>query len=216
MSGVITHNIACPECILKKVEVPIRQTQGQFYYYCENGHRFHDTEQLMSLAPPALSRPLAKKVRPPDQNSVELRLSVPSKLKEILDQRFGERLSPTLVSVLIALCEPGAFIVRQEDVGRLSEQFGRPIKHGADIVGAAYELKSERNRLTGELERLQGASAPTATPGVSASSNGKIPCMVNLDPEIVKLLSDKARFRGISMQELIEQTTDYGVRNGWF
>src|SRR5574341_1067292 len=124
--AVFTHNLACPHCLAKGEEVPIKSRGSGFF--CGKGHEWNDTESLMAEGPPPLSKPLPPKPRQLRPGDVEMRVIINSRLKEFLEKRYGVRLGASIEAILSVMADPVTFIISSIDVGRLSQHFGKQVR----------------------------------------------------------------------------------------
>ncbi len=215
MPGTITFNLACPRCTAQGTESPLKTTPGRPVYFCDKGHEWNDYEMLISENPQKLSHPLPQKPKPPQPGQTELRIVLHSKLRDLLQQRFGERLNPTAVGILTSMCEAGSFIVSQADVLRLRDHLGLKVRHSDELVGNVYAIRSERDQLRQKVEQLSSGT-PQANPAQVASvQNGKVAITIGVDPEIYKKLQEKAAFRGQPVPQCLEETIAYAIANNW-
>src|SRR6266702_4048872 len=134
--------MGCPDCRDQGLgDIPLENAHGEHDCHCRNGHKFVDTEALHARNPKTLPIKLPQAPKVPVAGLVTITLQVQSKLRDALNERFGERLSSSLPYVLGSMLDPGAFIITGADAANLSEKAGFKISNAQSLAGIIYSLK---------------------------------------------------------------------------
>lgn len=146
--------MACPTCEAQgKGEVRLF-AKNDVGYYCINGHKWKDYDELLSMNP----RKLQFKGIPARQDGWEkMTIEMPGSVLRDLKTKFGEKLSSTLRGVMDILTQVRYLIVPEEDIRRLQEHTGTEVRNSAELVGAVYSLKQTNQNLE-EANRMLKAN----------------------------------------------------------
>jgi len=198
----VHSGVACPDC---KDDTPVFAIPGRGLC-CRNNHKFEDTDALLSRKPKKIPVPVSVTQQ---VGYEEVRLQIPSDVRQQLQARFGEKLAQHVAGVLFSLAKPGTFMVSGDDAKRLVEVFGEDIRDGNKLVGLAWALNQDRNSLRENAARVQEAQ-PTVQ-----VTDGESVAMVFENRDTLAKCMDRARFNNMSLSKWIEQTLFSAFDSGW-
>jgi hypothetical protein len=145
--------IACPDCrdLLGKNDVRMF-TRPDAGYYCMNGHRYNDYEQLLARNPAKLAY---KGIVARQDGFVKMTIEMPGSVAELIKAKFGDKLSATLAGVMDVLSGERCILMGESDVKRLQDRLGEEVKSPAFIVGKIWELKEQTITLQETVDKLR-------------------------------------------------------------
>jgi hypothetical protein len=151
--------IYCPVC--ERVgEKQSEMRQSGTSMVCPRGHVFTDMVELLAMGP------RIERVRPAVQTQqlgfVPLTLMVPPEMKKVLEERFGETLSASLMALASRLVERGSFVVSRAEAESLSQLLREKIASGQQLVTAVRLMANRLGELETEIRGLRGMAAQTA------------------------------------------------------
>lgn len=203
----MAEQLAGLECPVCKNGVHLKSSPSGVYCTTNPTHRWNDTASLLSMNPKRL--PVPGQNREKIQDGYEsISLSIPSKLRAMLQERFKERLSSTIAGVLYALAEPGSFVVGKDDAERIEKTIGKTVKDGNSLFGEVYALQSELTTVKANYEAVMQSRGEQSTPGGA----GRV--VINIQP-IFEQVAARAKFRETNIEKLCEEIIGMGVQNGW-
>lgn len=193
-------DFGCTQCAAKGIHVRVMQNGTNFS--CANGHIYNGTDELYASNPPKMPLPAkAPVIMLPGY--VKTEIAIPGNLKTALESKFGARLNATVVAILTAIMDPGAFVMSSEDVGQISKYFaGKSVRHGADLVGEIFSIYQERQNLKDQVEKKE-----------SVSFSGGL--MVRPSPETLAHLKQVASANGKSASQVAAECLETAVKNSW-
>lgn len=196
--------MACPTCDREgKGEVRLF-AKNDLGYYCINGHKWRDYDELMSLNP----RKLQFKGTPARQDGWEkLSVEMPGDVLRQLQVKYGEKLSATIRGALDLLSQPRFLIIPDEDIKRITDRSGIEVSNASQLVGAIYSLKQTNQQLEEENRLLKanrgGRSLQSAT-AVSVE-------LGELMPQVAQRAQDWNQEPG----EVVADVMRKYIENGW-
>jgi hypothetical protein len=206
--------LACPTCDATGITNPLMTGVGVYGYRCGAGHIFPDMETLLSLKPRTIGVPHAAK--PPREGMTEFKTALPSKLVEALKSKFGDKLSGAIECILIAIMDPGSFLVSGFDVERLQQHLGQKVKDSGHLVGMIVNLKMERDEARKEAEANKTAVPAGAAPVQANEVQGDfVQVTLRIPIDQFMEIKEKARFNGQAPANYIAETISYAVENKW-
>jgi hypothetical protein len=151
--------IYCPVC--ERVgEKQSEMRQSGTSMVCPRGHVFTDMAELLAMGP------RIERVRPAVQTQqlgfVPLTLMVPPEMKKVLEERFGETLSASLMALASRLVERGSFVVSRAEAESLSQLLREKIASGQQLVTAVRLMANRLGELETEIRGMRGMAAQTA------------------------------------------------------
>src|SRR5271157_890589 len=155
---MITHNVGCPICWVAGIESPLVSPEQGGEYRCSRNaeHKGFDSSDLQRA--PVLNRPIPKPPVRPQPNHTQLILSIPIVLKQMLEAKFGDKLSATTQNIFAAMLDDGAFIVSSDTQKRIFDNTGQDVRSPDKFVGATYSLRQDRMLLQSEVDNLKKTS----------------------------------------------------------
>lgn len=201
---------ACPTCE-RNGQAGVRLwTKPDAGYYCLNGHRWKDFDELMSLDPTKM----AFKGTPARQDGfVKMTIEMPGSVGEALTKKFGDRLGATLSAVMEVISSGKFVMMGENDVTRITQHIGEEVKSSAFIVGKIVDLKTTVNEQKETIERLENK---IATLRGRPSTKSDTEFTVDLGEELAAKVAELAKSRDLTVDEVISATMQqYLVDNNW-
>lgn len=156
---------ACPKC-KKETGKSVQILASEGFLTCpdNSNHRWVDTAAFYADGPTK-----EFKVAPPSFPKVEgqtpITLTIPLRVKEELDKRWGGNLNAQVATVLLQMADGAPLLIGQEDVNRLRDRLGKTPADSSDLVGMVYakicevdDLKLERDEAVKDLKAYEGMS----------------------------------------------------------
>lgn len=206
----VKAGLACPLCDQAKVdsELFVEAGAGGARTICATGnpeHSWTDQSILQALAPRRVQ--LAPRPDAVQKDHVSLTLSVPAKTKELLEAKFGDRLSTSLTSVLQACADPEMMMLNAVDLQRIEERLGSKPKSSSELFGILFQLGEEVKQSRNDYERLkrqQNVRTGTIGEGV----------VLDLGDWMSKGVA-KAADSGLSLEEFLGKYLRDSLENDW-
>jgi hypothetical protein len=195
--------MACPTC--EKAGTPGMRlfSRADAGYYCLQGHKWKDYDELLSLNPTKL----AFKGIPAKQEGWEmLKLELPGSLLRELQAKFGEKLASTLRAVMDVLASRRFLMIEDENLDRLGRELGVDVKNADGLFGAVYAVIQEKKELKEENERLRQKKGPATKSATELTID-----FGEIHDEILAL----ARDRELEPSEIVKGVVDSYRANGW-
>lgn len=203
--------VECPECKAQGVEQnPVWSLPG-VGLECNSGHRYRDTEQLMSR--PHGTVPVAKRTTV-QEGWVTVQFQISGSVAAELRSRYTDkdRLDATFAALCQHLVEPNMIMLGEIDIRRISDKVGQPVRSGTELFGIIHSLQESLNQTRDEL-RQKEANTPERGSGVQLR-RGEI--IIWLNPQLSAKLHAKATAAATSDEQLLEQYATSGLENDWF
>jgi hypothetical protein len=205
MEGVMANaGMFCPDCRdLNLGKIPLNAQPNQIT--CQNGHRFKDTYELMQRDPEKYQVAPKITVQP---NQTELKLMVPTTLKDAITAKYGIKLNATVSAVLGILMEPNSFVLDEMAVQRLNDMFGEQVKP-TNLTGLVFNLRSERDDAVKKAEELTVKQPVKAGPQLVNNAN------LTIEPGLLDRVTDKAKYQEITPNQFVTNVLTIALDNGW-
>lgn len=143
----------CPDCSAQSGR-SVELIQGSDHrLQCPNGHRFDDMADLMARNPGRVQRPA--RVQPPPPTSCVVQFHTSANMKQALDNRFGERLEPTLEAICMQMLDPDAILVGGEEMKKIRGLARREVKSARHLDAFVSEVTRELADTRAENDRLR-------------------------------------------------------------
>jgi hypothetical protein len=143
----------CPDCLAQGKENVRLFTRADAGYYClGGGHRWNDYDQLMARNPRKMQ---FKGIVARQDGFVKMTIEIPGSVAELIQKKFGEKLSATLAGVMDVLSGERCILMGESDVKRLQDRLGEEVKSPAFIVGKVWELKEATIELQATVDKLR-------------------------------------------------------------
>lgn len=206
----IKSDLACPTCEREGKESRLMSGggTGKVGLWCDEGHEFVDTGELMAMNPRRLSLP-KQAPKPAAAGLVELRIPIQGAISKALRARFPDNMDQSITGVLQAICNPRTVVIWGDDMNALSQLLLREIKSSQELIGAVFNLKREKDQAEQDSKVAKSKSSGPAT------ENGK-GLRLDVDDEMLAAITGKAEFNGQSSEEYIKSVIVTGFQNGWF
>jgi hypothetical protein len=206
----VKAGLACPLCDAEKVEseLYVEAGAGGARTICGSGNMGHvwtDQDSLKALLPRRLK--LAPRPDAVQTDHVTLQLSVPASTKKVLEEKYGERLSTSLTSVLQACADPAMMLLNAVDLQRIEERLGQKPKSSSELFGLLFQLGEEVKQWRNDCERLKrqmGVRGGSVASGVT----------VDLGDWMSKGVA-KAADSGVSLEEFLGKYLRDSLENDW-
>jgi hypothetical protein len=170
-------------------------------------HAWNDIATFQSLNPQVKY----EEAKPPvivQPNHVKVEVTVPPKVKQGLEAKFGNTASSTIAGVLGMLAEGEILIVPESDLQRMKERFGKKPESSAELFGLLYSLSMD----------LETANliATNAQKDVQAYE-GRNPNSVLIDlGTMYGPTVEKAKEANEPLKLWIERNLKTAIENAWF
>ena len=139
MPKIVKTRYACPA---PGCGAQIQAESGQLVCTANSNHRWNDIATFMGLNPQVKY----EEAKPPvvaQTNYVKVEVSVPPRVKQGLETRFGSTSSSTIAGVLGMLAEGEILIVPETDLQRMKEKLGKRPESSAELFGLIFNLSME-------------------------------------------------------------------------
>lgn len=206
---------ACPTCRTNGV-TDTMVVSGQGGLRCGRGHKFQDLDELTNQNPDKI--PVAQMVRK-QENWTPITFDVPKEVATKLQAKFGDKLAASMSSLMMALLEDRNLLVAADDLEMIEKQLGVPdIKSSQQLKGAILTVVAQRSELQGEVTAMKGSGASAgATQNTSGGSTqlrrGEM--VVWLNPDQTKKVAERAKEKGVSNEQVVEEYMGQAIDNNW-
>jgi hypothetical protein len=168
-------------------------------------------DELINVQPKKL--PPLKSAAPtgPKPSETKIELIVETSVLQLLQQRFADRLAPSLAAVFRALTDAAAFIVNSEVSAALTGHLGATFKDGFQLAGAVFDLRKQRDDLRTDVENMKqqlqskGVAMPVGQNGVT----------IYLTPDRFSEIQEKAKFNNMPVDLYLSGIIKFAMENGW-
>ena len=193
---------ACPTC-----GAQMTAFDRKLVCSANNNHMWNDLAVFQSLNLVAKY----EEDKPPivaQTNHVKWEVTVPPRVKQALEAKFGGTSESTIAGVLAMLSEGDILIVPESDLQRMKERFGKRPESSGELFGLMYSMSMDL-----ETEKL---TADTARKDVQAYE-GRNPnsVLIDLGP-IYGTVVEKARDQNEPVKVWVERNLKNAVENSWF
>lgn len=199
--------LACPTCRASGnagIRLYARLDVG---YYCMNGHKWKDMDELMSLNPTKL--PYVG-IKTKQEGWRELKIEMPGSTLDALQAKFGDKLSETLAAFIGVLTDGRSLVVGEEDLVRIEQHLGSQIRNGRELTGLVYERVEKVRELQEQVEKPS-----TPQPSVGFNIPGVIPVNVI---DVIDKLEERARAADppVSVSQFLTEKIRENISQGWW
>jgi len=204
MPKIVKTRYACPA---PGCGAQIQAESGQLVWPANSNHRWNDIATFMGLNPQVKY----EEAKPPvvaQTNYVKVEVSVPPRVKQGLETRFGSTSSSTIAGVLGMLAEGEILIVPETDLQRMKEKLGKRPESSAELFGLIFNLSMEL-----ETANLIAANAQKDV----QAYEGRNPNSVLIDlGALYGPVLEKARDQNETAKMWLERNLKTAVENNWF
>ena len=199
---IVKLRYACPHC-----GAQMQAANRQLVCSANSNHSWNDIATFQSLNPQVKY----EEAKPPvvvQQNHVKVEVTVPPRVKQGIEAKFGSASSSTIARVLGMLSEGEVMIVPESDLMRMKDRFGKRPESSAELFGLLYSLSMD----------LETANliADNARKDVQAYE-GRNPNSVLIDlGTLYGQVIEKARDQNEPVKIWIERNLKTAIENSWF
>ena len=175
-------------------------------FECERGCKFIDNEELLASDP--IHVKLAKPAPKVQEGSVSMAIMVPSELRDRLQQRFGDKLNASMVSLLGVMLDGDAFVVCGPEQLNICKILNSKVRNSIELSSEIGRIAVERDDAKAkcqELEKKAGTTGPMADGAFR----------VNLEKDVAEMARTKARENSMPISEWMSSAMGVILRNGW-
>lgn len=176
---------------------------------CETGndaHTWNDMYELRELRPRMLK--VAPKPNIVQQNYTKFEVGVPENTRKALEAKYGDKLVPSISSILQACAEPEMLIVSSSDIERIGQRLGKKPESSSELFGMIFQLGEEIKDLRFQKEQLEKqVGAGKATGSVQGVG-------VDLGAWTMKAMI-KANENSVSLEDFLSKYLQDALENDW-
>ena len=199
---IVKLRYACPSC-----GAQMQAENRQLICSANRSHSWNDVAVFQSLNP-AVKYEEAKPPVVAQTNHVKVEVTVPPRVKQGLEAKFGTTASSTIAGILGMLSEGDVMIVPESDLHRMKERFGKRPESSGELFGLLYSLSMD----------LETANliASNAQKDVQAYE-GRNPNSVLIDlGSLYGTVVTKAREQNEPVKAWVERNLKVAIENSWF
>ena len=172
-----------------------------------NAHAWNDIATFQSLnpavkyeeaTPPVVAQP----------NHVKIEVTVPPRVKQGLEAKFGNTSSSTIAGILGMLSEGEILIIPESDLQRMKERFGKRPESSTELFGLMYSQSMDLE--TANLVATNAQKDVQAYEGRNPNS-----VLIDLGP-LYGTVIEKAREQNEPVKIWIERNLKTAIENSWF
>ena len=200
--------VECPRCKDNGVlQNPVISTNDGLK--CNMGHKYMDTDELMSM--PHGTVPVAQR-KAAQENWVTVSFQIPSGVMQQLQAKYTdpERMKATFASLAQCMIDDHTVIVGQDDVRRIGDAAGIPVRSSADIFG----IISAQQQQVNDLKEAATQTPQAASGGGTALRRGEL--ILWFDPKTTGTMTEKAAAAGVRLEDFLEKYINEANENTWF
>lgn len=205
--------VECPDCKAQGIiDNPVWTVPG-VGLECNAGHKFRDTDQLMSR--PHGTVPVAKRTVI-QEGWVTIQFQVSGNVAAELRTRYPdkERMDATFAALCQHMVEPNMIMLGEADTKRIADKVGQPVRSGTELFGIIHSLQESLNNTKQELKQKE-AESPSGGSGTGVQlRRGEL--IIWLNPQLTQKLEEKAKAAGVPKEQLIEQYETSALENDWY
>lgn len=199
---VVKLRYACPTCGAQM------QAENRLLVCSANRtHSWNDQMTFLNLNP-QVKYEEAKPPVAPQPNHVKMEVTVPPRVKQGLEARFGDRASSTIAGVLGMLSEGDILIVPEADLQRMKEHLGKRPESAAELFGLVYNLSMEL-----DTEKLIADEAKKDVAIYEGRNPGAV--LLNMG-SLYSAVVEKARDQNETAKMFLERNLKMALENSWF
>lgn len=173
-------------------------------------HKWVDTEEFLAANPPKI--PVAQKVAARPPGHMEVKVFIPGAMRDILVNKFGDKLPATVEQLLRLLCEGKTVIFRGEDLERMEQLLGQKVGSAGELFGVMFAKVDDLRVAREELESLHQTRGAGKTE-VAVTKPGDV--VVNFDRVRLQKMMGLAKARSQTIETFIEETMQMAMDNNW-
>ncbi len=202
--------VECPVCKEEGVlQNPFISNQDGLR--CNMGHKFKDTDDLMSRPHNMVPVELPTAVQ---ENYVTVNFQIPSGVLSALQTKYGgnqEKMRASFTALARALTAANTLILGEIELKRLSDAVGQPITNPAQLFGVITAKQKEIDELK---ESVKGQPEGQREAGGTMLRRGELVLWFN--PDNTKQLTERAGANNVRLEEFLESFVGQAIENNWF
>lgn len=204
--------VECPICKAEGVlQNPVMSEQAGLQ--CNMGHKYRDTDDLMSRPHGTVPVVLHKTIQP---NQVNVTFAIPNGTLLALQSKYGadaEKMKATFASLAQVMVEPNTLIIGEVDLRRMGDVIGQPIRTPAELYGV---IKGQQKQIEDLTEAAKQGANQGGSPAAGSTVLRRGELILWFDPPTTASLSEKAQSAGVRLEEFLEAFIKQGQENSWF
>lgn len=199
---IVKTRYACPSC-----GAQVNAEHRKLVCSANSTHSWNDTAAFLGLNP-AVKYEESKPPVAPQPNHVKVEVTVPPRVKQGLEAKFGSTSDSTIAGVLGMLSEGDILIVPESDLQRMKELLGKRPESSSEMFGLVYNLSMEL-----ETAKLIADEAKKDVAIYEGRNPGAV--LVNMGP-LYGAVVEKARDQNETAKMWIERNLRTAIENNWF
>ncbi len=199
---IVKTRYACPTC-----SAQVNAENRQLVCSANRSHSWNDTAAFLGMNP-QVKYEESKPPVAPQPNHVKVEVTVPPRVKQALEAKFGSASDSTIAGVLSMLAEGEVLIVPETDLQRMKELLGKRPDSASEMFGLIYNLSMELDtaKLVADEAKKDVAIYEGRNPGAVLINMGALygPIM------------EKARDQNETAKMFLERSLRTAIENNWF
>ena len=200
--AIVKLRYSCPSC-----GAQMQAENRQLICSANRSHSWNDIATFQSLNPQVKY----EEAKPPvvvQANHVKVEVTVPPRVKQGLEAKFGSTSSSTIAGVLGMLSEGEVLIIPETDLQRIKEKLGKMPESSGELFGMIYNLSMELEtaNLIAEEAKKDVAIYEGRNPGA---------VVLNLGP-LYGPVVEKARDQNETASMWLMRNLKTAIDNSWF
>jgi hypothetical protein len=196
--------LGCPKCRANGVETMLMTEPNVAKAICpvNDDHSYKSVDELLDANPTRL--PMPKQPDKVQASDVQWAFRINARLKEDFEKKHGEKAVATLRSLIEASLSR-MVVLGDQDLLRIEEKLGQPIKTGSQIYGLVFEARERANLAESTLEAYKTQHATSLKPGA---------LKVDLGDQLANAVA-KAQERNETLEQYVSRNIREAIENNW-
>jgi hypothetical protein len=199
---VVKTRYACPTC-----DAQIIAENRKLVCSVNSQHSWNDIATFMGLGP-KVKYEEAKPIVAPQANHVKVELTLPPRIRQGLEAKFGSTHSGKIAETLGFLADGDVMLIPAADLDRIKERLGKRPESSGELFGLIYNLSMEL-----ETEKLIAENSQKELAAWEGRSHGTV--IVDLGKNF-QAASEKARGENMPLKMWLEDRVKNALDNSWF
>lgn len=199
---IVKTRYACPTC-----GAQVQAENRKLVCSANPAHTWNDIATFQSLNP-AVKYEESKPPIMVQPNHVKVEVTVPPRVKQGLEAKFGTTSSSTISGILGMLAEGEILIVPESDLQRMKELLGKRPESSSEMFGLIYNLSMEL-----ETAKLIADEAKKDVAIYEGRNPGAV--LINLGA-LFSSANEKAHSNNQTLKEWMEASVKTALENSWF
>ena len=199
---IVKTRYACPTC-----GAQVQAENRKLVCSANPAHTWNDIATFQSLNP-AVKYEESKPPIMVQPNHVKVEVTVPPRVKQGLEAKFGTTSSSTISDILGMLAEGEILIVPESDLQRMKELLGKRPESSSEMFGLIYNLSMEL-----ETAKLIADEAKKDVAIYEGRNPGAV--LINLGA-LFSSANEKAHSNNQTLKEWMEASVKTALENSWF